>query len=232
MNGDETRAPCPARAAGRFRRGPASPASAVAAAVATALVSACSDPVRAPAAQPSSPAPTTATAPPHSASAGTVPGPGVPGVANPLDITRFKRNPCETLTPPQISDLLGDRTRIRPDPHGPVGPACGWFNHATAATVAVLYPNINDLGLTSVYRAKGGAYPFFLALEPVDGYPIVAYGEDDPRPRGECDVATGVSDRETLVVSITQSRARTGERDPCQSARDIAKQALGNLRRG
>lgn len=165
-----------------------------------------------------------------SAPAEEVPGPGVPKVPKPLDITRFKQNPCETLTSAQISDLLGDRARIHPDPHGPVGPACGWF---AQATVAVLYPTINKLGLTSVYRAKGRAYPFFLPLAPIDGYPVVAYGEDDPRAsRGECDVAMGTSDRETVVVSITQSAARKGEKDPCESARDVAEKVLGNLRGG
>ncbi|WP_406638252.1 DUF3558 domain-containing protein [Amycolatopsis sp. WGS_07] len=167
---------------------------------------------------------------PSSTAAGQVPGPGVPKVPNPLDITRFKQNPCDALTSAQISNLLGDGARVKPDPHGPVGPACGWFSQAQ---IVVVFPNIDKLGLTSVYGAKGDAYPFFLPLAPVDGYPIVAYGGRDHRASdGECDVALGTSDRETAVVSITQSAAHKGEKDPCESARDVAEKVLGNLRGG
>ncbi|WP_369871196.1 DUF3558 family protein [Amycolatopsis sp. AA4] len=200
-------------------------AAAVALAAATALA-ACSGTAEPPRAEP--PRNDLPPAPAATTYTGPLPGPGVPSVPHPLDTARFKQNPCATLTPAQISGLLGPSPRVQADPQGPVGPACGWF---AQASVAVLYPDINDLGLTSVYRAKGGAYPFFLPLAPVDGYPVVAYGEDDPRAgRGECDVAMGTSDRETLVVSITQSAVHKGEKDPCQSARDIAALALGNLR--
>ncbi|WP_370934230.1 DUF3558 domain-containing protein [Amycolatopsis sp. cg13] len=167
---------------------------------------------------------------PSSASADQVPGPGVPKVHNPLDITRFKQNPCDSLTAQQISGLLGDGARINPDPHGPGGPGCGWFSQAQ---IVIVFPNVDKLGLTSVYRARGGAYPFFQPLAPVDGYPVVAYGTADLRARlGECNVALGTSDRETLDVSISQSPAHKGEKDPCESARGVAEQALGNLRGG
>ncbi|WP_312872069.1 DUF3558 domain-containing protein [Amycolatopsis dendrobii] len=167
---------------------------------------------------------------PRSTSANQVPGPGVPKVPNPIDITRFKQNPCESLTSAQVVDLLGDEARITPDPNGPGGPGCGWFSQAK---IAVVFPNVDKLGLTSVYRAKGGAYPFFMPLAPVEGYPVVAYGTEDVRARlGECNVALGTSDRETLDVSITQSPAHKGEKDPCDSARDVADKVLGNLRGG
>ncbi|MYW91220.1 DUF3558 domain-containing protein [Amycolatopsis rubida] len=159
-----------------------------------------------------------------------VPGPGVPKVANPLDVSRFRQNPCDALASGQVSDLLGGNVRAEPDPHGPGGPACGWFSQAQ---VVIVFPTVDKLGLTSIYRAKGGVYPFFLPLDPVAGYPVVAYGTDDPRARfGECTVALGTSDRETVDVSITQSPAHKGDKDPCQSARDVAAQVLDNLRRG
>ncbi|MET9260497.1 DUF3558 domain-containing protein [Amycolatopsis sp. NPDC004079] len=167
-------------------------------------------------------------APPRSDPAATAPGPGVPKVANPIDVTRFKQNPCDALTSAQISDLLGGNARVKPDPHGPGGPACGWFSQAQ---LVVVFPAVDKLGLTSIYRAKGGAYPFFLPLDPADGYPVVAYGEADRRASdGACDIAVGTSDRETLVVSITQSPGRKGETDPCESARRIAGRVQANLR--
>lgn len=168
--------------------------------------------------------------PAPSSTSDQVPGPGVPKVQSPIDITKFKQNPCESLTSAQISDLLGDGARVNPDPRGPGGPGCGWFSQAQ---IVVVFPNVDKLGLTSVYRAKGGAYPFFMPLAPVDGYPVVAYGTADLRGRlGECNVALGTSDRETLDVSITQSAAHKGEKDPCESAREVAEKVLGNLRGG
>ncbi|MFD2465991.1 DUF3558 domain-containing protein [Amycolatopsis silviterrae] len=173
--------------------------------------------------QPSSPAP-------NSTSAEQVPGPGVPKVESPIDAARFKQNPCGALTAAQVSDLLGNSPRVKPEPHGAGGPGCGWF---AQAQVAVVFPDINDLGLTSFYRAKDRVYPFFLPLAPLDGYPVVAYGEEDHRAsRGACDIAMGISDHETVVVSITQSPAHKGEKDPCESARGIAEKVLGNLRGG
>ncbi|WP_275292778.1 DUF3558 domain-containing protein [Amycolatopsis sp. La24] len=166
----------------------------------------------------------------RSTPADEVPGPGVPKVPNPIDITRFKQNPCAALTAEQTSGLLGDGARIVPDPKGAGGPGCGWFSQAQ---IVVLFPNVDKLGLTSVYRAKGNAYPFFVPLAPVDGYPVVAYGTEDVRARlGECNVALGTSDRETIDVSITQSPAHKGEKDPCESAREVAEKVLGNLRGG
>lgn len=181
-------------------------------------------------ANPSEQAGRPASSAPNSPAAEEVPGPGVPKVPSPLDATRLKQNPCASLTSAQITDLLGDNPRVKPEPHGAGGPGCGWF---AQAQVAVVFPDINNLGLTSFYRAKDRIYRFFLALAPVDGYPAVAYGEDDNRAsRGECDIAVGISDRETVVVSIRQSPAHQGEKDPCDSARDVAQKVLGNLRGG
>lgn len=176
--------------------------------------------------------PAESTGPPtaRTTPADEVPGPGVPKVPNPIDITRFKQNPCAALTAEQISSLLGDEARVVPDPKGAGGPGCGWFSQAH---LVVLFPNVDKLGLTSIYRAKGGTYPFFAPLAPVDGYPVVAYGIEDVRARlGECNVALGTSDRETVDVSITQSPAHKGEKDPCESAREVAGKVLGNLRGG
>ncbi|MFB9929631.1 DUF3558 domain-containing protein [Amycolatopsis halotolerans] len=167
---------------------------------------------------------------PKSTATDPVPGPGVPKVAIPLDATKFKQNPCDALTARQVSDLLGTSSHVKPEPHGAGGPGCGWF---AQAQVVIVFPDINELGLTSFYRAKDKVYPFFLPLAPVDGYPVVAYGEEDHRASlGECDIAMGISDSETIVVSVTQSPSHKGEKDPCDSARGVAETVLANLRGG
>ncbi|MYW91219.1 DUF3558 domain-containing protein [Amycolatopsis rubida] len=48
--------------------------------------------------------------------------------------------------------------------------------------------------------------------------------------RGECDIAAGTSDRDTMVVSITRSPGRKGGTDACESARGVAAQILADLR--
>ncbi|WP_205670147.1 MULTISPECIES: DUF3558 domain-containing protein [Amycolatopsis] len=181
----------------------------------------CSDTIDGRPAQPTSQSPRGDT------TTGQVPGPGVPKVLTPVDVSRFKQNPCNALTSTQISDLLGPHARVKPDLKSPAGPSCGWLS---LATIQVAVPNVDDLGLTSIYRSRGGIYPFFLPLAPVNGLPAVAYGQDDSRAsRGECDVAVGVSDRETIEVSVRQSPENKGKEDPCESARKVAEKILGNL---
>ncbi|MET9260503.1 DUF3558 domain-containing protein [Amycolatopsis sp. NPDC004079] len=215
------------------RRPPAAGALAVAVpllAVAAILLAGCSG--RAPA----SPAPPAPSASPH-ASPGSPPDPGVPAVARPIDIARLKQHPCDGLTSDQISVLLGDPVRVLPSPHGAGGPGCSWTAARPTppgedpASVILIVPDVDKLGLTSIYRAKGGAYPFFLPLDPIDGYPVVAYGTADVRAKGQCDVALGTSDTETVNIAVDQSAAHKGEQDPCQSARGVQETVYRNLRR-
>ncbi|WP_211226880.1 DUF3558 domain-containing protein [Amycolatopsis benzoatilytica] len=170
------------------------------------------------------------SAAPTSAAADQVPGPGVPKVENPIDTDKFKKAPCDTLTPAQADSLVGKGVTPKTDLKAPAGPACAWHSQAH---IIVVFPNVDNLGLTSVYRAKGTTYPLFMPLDPIDGYPIVAYGQVDERAsEGRCDVEFGTSDREGVVVSISQSPEKKGSQDPCQSARSVAQMVLGNLKGG
>ncbi len=94
----------------------------------------------------------------------------------------------------------------------------------------MIFNKVNDRGLTGVYQAK---YKFFLPLEPVDGYPVVAYGlVDDRASRGGCQIAIGTSDKQTVDVGVTQSEENIGKKDPCEAARGVASYVLSNLRGG
>nr|WP_202507257.1 DUF3558 domain-containing protein [Amycolatopsis rubida] len=178
-------------------------------------------------ATPSSPA----SAAPASQGAAQVPGPGVPKVETPIDTARFRAAPCGSLTPAQAENLVGAGIVPRPDLNAPAGPSCAWHSQAH---VIVTFSNVDNLGLTSYYRAKGTVYPFFMPLDPIGGYPIVAYGQIDLRAsKAQCEVALGTSDRDTVAVSVTQSPQNRGANgDACESAHQVAGLVLSNLKGG
>jgi len=116
----------------------------------------------------------------------------------------------------------------------PAGPACNWDSSAVyGAHIGVVFSTVTNLGLTGYYRAKGTNYPFFRELAAVGGYPAVAYDSvGDRSSKGACDIAVGTSDRETVAIAIQQSNDKIGEKDACESARDVAASVIGNLRGG
>lgn len=163
-----------------------------------------------------------------------VPGPGVPRVESPIDITHFQQAPCDSLTTTQVSELLGSGVTPKPDLNSPAGPSCIWNTpRISQAGAHVTFTNVDKLGLTSIYRAQGKKYPFFVQMDPIDGYPIVAYGVADERSnRGRCTVALGTSDTQVADINIAQSEENIGKKDPCAAAHDVAAKVLGNLKAG
>jgi hypothetical protein len=160
-----------------------------------------------------------------------VPGPGVPKVDNPIDTTRFKHAPCDTLTAEQINILLGTGITPKPDLKAEGGPTCRWNTpEVSQASVSVTYMTANTAGLTAIYQKKGNAFPFFQPMESINDYPTVAYGLVDERKNGRCAIALGTSDTEAVDVAIAQSEENIGKKDPCAAAHDVAANVLGNLR--
>ncbi|WP_410597990.1 DUF3558 domain-containing protein [Amycolatopsis sp. lyj-23] len=165
---------------------------------------------------------------------GAVPGPGVPEVTSPIDVARFKQEPCGALTDSQVAALLGSGVSGKPDVQAPAGPTCSWDSaDVSQAGIGIIFVTADHLGLTSVYQAKDTKYRFFQPMESLDGFPIVAYGVTDERAtRGRCAVAIGVSDTQAVDMHVAQSERNIGKKDPCVVAHDIAAQVLGNLRGG
>ncbi len=194
------------------------------------VLSACSNK------NPGTPSPSTNTPnrPASSNSAGPVPGPGVPKVEYPIDTTRLKQAPCDSLSSAQITALLGSGITPKANLNAEAGPTCSWDSaQASQAGVSVVYNKVNHAGLSAIYEKNGTTFPFFLPLDPIDGYPTVAYGLVDERTsRGRCAVALGTSDQDMVDVSIAQSEGNVGKSDPCTAAHDVATQILGNIRGG
>ncbi|MGY6656530.1 DUF3558 domain-containing protein [Amycolatopsis sp. TRM77291] len=196
-------------------------------AAALAALSACSTPT-----VNGSPTPTN-SGPGSSASNSAGLPPGVPKVEHPIDLARFKQDPCTALTKTQITELLGPNTETLPRPDGSAGPACRWsIPSTTEPRIHVIFSNFGDSGTAKFYAAKGTTYQLLEPLEPVDGYPVTAYGDKDKRAEGECSVALGTSDTQTVSINLVQSAANVGRKDPCEAAREGAVRVLATIRGG
>jgi hypothetical protein len=137
------------------------------------------------------------------------------------------------LSESQVSEIFGAPVTPKADPNAPAGPSCGWDPaDGSGASVNVIFATVDDLGLTGVYRARGTNYKLFEPLEPIEGYPAVIYGTSDFRSKGLCSLAVGTSDRSTVDLTITQSRANVGKADPCQAAQTVASKVLTSLKGG
>ncbi|MEV6872743.1 DUF3558 domain-containing protein [Amycolatopsis sp. NPDC051128] len=167
-----------------------------------------------------------------SGTADAVPGAEVPKVNSPIDITHFLQEPCDSLTAAQIEALLGAGVTPKTDLAAPAGPSCSVHPPSvTDASVVVIFSTVDKRGLTSIYQAQGTKYPFFMPMDAIDSYPVVAYGiADDRKTHGSCQIAIGTSDQQTVDIAVTQSKQNVGKPDPCDAAHGVAISVLGNLR--
>jgi hypothetical protein len=165
-------------------------------------------------------------------SGGQLPGPGVPAVADALDTTRFQQEPCTTLTDAQVAGLLGPNAQPHEDLNADGGPGCFWHpSNVTQAAVSVIYNTKNKGGLTTIYEKQGTTFPLFIPMDPINGYPTVAYGLADQRTSdGKCAVALGTSNQDVIDVAVALSEGKIDKKDPCAAAHEVAATVLSNLR--
>ncbi|WP_410664520.1 DUF3558 domain-containing protein [Amycolatopsis sp. lyj-84] len=196
---------------------------------ATALaLSACSTPTTNGTATPTNGG--TSPSPSNSASPTT----DVPKVRDPIELAQIKRTPCNALTDTQAKQILGPAIEHVEQLDGSAGPACRWSVPATAQPrVNVIFSNLPDSGTAKFYEAKGTTYKLLEPLAPIDGYPVTAYDtKDERKTEGRCSVALGTSDTQTISISLEQSAANIGKKDPCDAAREAAIRVLATIRGG
>lgn len=159
-----------------------------------------------------------------------LPSNGAPKVEHPLDNTeQFEQDPCSILSSTQAQDLGLPAKGKEED--GVLGRDCQWFNPDTRGQVTIGFLSNVDDGLSGAYAAnERGEYSVFEPLPPIDGYPAVALGIDDRRPRGICLVAVGVSDQDSFHVDLHLSPANVGTKDPCDTAALVAGKALETIK--
>jgi hypothetical protein len=147
---------------------------------------------------------------------------GAPSVNNPLDSGQFQQDPCKALTASQ-ADTLGLQTPGKLD-DGSLGNTCEFrVRTDRLALVEIASLDKNPFGVSAVYQAEeDGKLELFEPLDPVDGYPVVAYAALDRRDSGACAVVVGVSDEIAFEVALQQSAANIGKKDPCETAAMVA----------
>lgn len=162
---------------------------------------------------------------------GGLPAYGAPQVDNPLDISRFLRTPCDVITKAERDALVGAGAAASPDLDTPVGPECVWSTEdPSRGRFAVIFPQVDARGLTSLYENRE-RNALFEELQPIDGYPVVAYGVTDRRDEGQCTVRLGVSNRDTIDVTVYLGESKVGQLDPCQAAHDqVATAVIRNIK--
>jgi hypothetical protein len=156
---------------------------------------------------------------------------GAPKIDDPLDTSDYQQDPCQTFTAAQTSELRLDASGKPVD--APLGNACEWDNDQTRGYVQIRFTNKNPVGLSGEYQAdKNGEFAFFDVLDPIEGYPAVANDVTDRRPRGLCIVVVGVTDEVTFATVVQLSQANVGQKDPCDTAADVAGMALQTMKQG
>lgn len=164
-----------------------------------------------------------------------LPHSGAPGVRDPLDVSRFVRNPCAALTPDQATNTLGL------DPKGEyygefeksIGPACSWNDRAKGSSAMVLFATnaVFDQGLSQLYAVRD-RFEVFEPDKPIQGYPALVWMDRDQRSTGQCSLSVGVTDRLAVQMSATVSRDKRGKLDPCEGARTVADLAITTMKSG
>jgi len=156
---------------------------------------------------------------------------GAPKVTDPLDTTRFQKDPCQALTADQAQSL-GTPPTGKPR-NMPFGNACEWKNPDTRAHAVVHFLDRYPYGLSTEYQAReDGKLALFQVLPPIEGYPAVVSDVVDPRPTGACTVVVGVSDEIAFEVPLQLSPENIGKKDPCEIAAMVAGMALQTMKKG
>ena len=127
-----------------------------------------------------------------------------------------------------MTEFFGEGVTAKPDLQGAAGPECVWDTGLGRAGIQVIFPTVDQSGLSGIYanRNKGG---FFEELPPADGYPAVAYTSGQ-RIEGECTVRVGTSDTESVDVTLALSENKVGQIDPCEAAHEVAATVVGNIK--
>lgn len=177
----------------------------------------------------SSTAPSTGTT---TAEADELPYAGAPSVNEPLDSEQFQQDPCRALTASQ-ADALNLQFPGKLD-DGSLGNTCEFrVRTDRLALVEIASLDKNPFGVSAVYQAEeDGKLEVFEPLEPIDGYPVVAYGALDRRDKGACSVVLGVSDEIAFEIALQQSHRNIGKKDPCETAAMVAGKVLQTMKAG
>lgn len=156
-------------------------------------------------------------------------GSAAPRVADPLDVSALRRDPCTALSAAQVEQLNllpgeQDSTSARKS-------FCVYkYNDESGSSVSVRHEDKLVNGLSGVYERKN-ALGYFEPTQ-VSGYPAAYASPNDSRTDGICQLHVGLTD--TFVVSVF-SRLSTYTRDypkGCEVTKITAEAMIKNLKGG
>lgn len=180
--------------------------------------------------------PTPVSAPSGSVADGAgVPNNGAPKVENPLPDKVLSGSPCDSaLTASQLSTYMGAGVDPAKPSEASLGATCQWGNKESGAALTVIYQTKSDQGISLSYASRKPQAKRWTELDPVQGYPAIGYATeylDDSRPKGNCVVVVGVSDKLAYSLSLVlgDSAAASGK-DACTLGRVVADSVLTNLK--
>lgn len=157
-------------------------------------------------------APTTTTAPDTA-----------PTVTAPLDATRFVRNPCSALTPPEV-EAAGMANALSQKISDPGGTGCGWAD-GSGAGIGVVWVTAATHGLSDVYRTSSANADF--APMTVAGYSAVLEDRTSAQQaQGHCSVDVAVNDHLYFFADYDDP---ANPSHVCVWAQDVATDVLQNL---
>lgn len=149
--------------------------------------------------------------------AGDLPSDGAPKVENPLDVSRFEKEPCDALAAEDAKELNVPASGEQSE--NGIGLNCDWNNGETGGALGLSFFSDDERGLSSIYReAKARDWPHFEPVDDIEGFPAVAYSPKEKDPKSSCSVGVGVSDQLAIAVYVALSDANVGTRDPCEAA--------------
>jgi hypothetical protein len=155
---------------------------------------------------------------------------GAPAVPNPLNTERFQQDACQAITVEQAG-TLNLRFPGNPD-DGALGNTCEFRGRTDRrALVEIASLDKNPYGVSAIYQAeKDGKLAFLDPLDPIEGYPAVAYGAVDQRDSGGCSVVIGASDEIAFEIVLQLSTGKVGKKEPCETAAMVAGMVVQTMK--
>jgi hypothetical protein len=150
-----------------------------------------------------------------------------PRVPNPLDVTKFEKNPCNVLSPAQARQVANLTKTDGND--GSVFPICGWTD---SNYNSVAFSFVRGNGLSDAYQNQDSGSGYFQVAPDVAGYPAAFTSVSDGRSKGTCTMYVGVRNDDVMTVSSSFSASSPYRGDPCPVVQKAAEAAVATLKGG
>jgi hypothetical protein len=179
--------------------------------------------------QPGSPGPVTTADPASSVtSSPTSSGVQAPKVANPLNDSGLRNDPCSALSAVQVKTIGLTAAAKSSMNHSAVGNVCSWTDDTVGVAGADIGVGVETMlthGLSDIY-AQRQREAYFTPMD-IDGYPAVLADEVDDRSSGSCGMNVAISDTSVVLVNYQQSGLGAAS---CDKVQAVAHAVIATLK--